>query len=216
MAEEILLSTAYFPPAEYMSLIARSSGVLIEREENYHKQTWRNRCIIMSANGPLPLVVPVLRGSFHKTAIKDLKIDYSKRWRELHLRGIASAYAAAPYFEYYIDLISGVVLKTHTFLLDLNNDALEAVCRAAGINVPLGCTDTFEPEGTRVNDYRYKITPKKPAMIPGYIYLPYTQVFNDNQGFVPGLSIIDMLLNNGPGTKALLLRSLEADNNFQP
>ena len=91
MAEELLLSTAYFPPASYFSLIARSTNVLIESEENYHKQTWRNRCIIMSANGPLPLVVPVLRGSFHKTAIKDLKIDYSKRWRELHLRGIASA-----------------------------------------------------------------------------------------------------------------------------
>jgi len=187
-------------------------GVLIEREENYHKQTWRNRCLVMSANGPLPLVVPVLRGSFHKTAIRDLRIDNSRRWKELHLRGIVSGYAAAPFFEFYFDLISAVLSKTHPFLLDLNSEALEAVCRATGIDVPVGYTDRYEPEGTRENDYRYRITPKKPSEIPGYRDLPYTQVFGEKQGFVPGLSIIDMLLNNGPGTRALLLRSLGADN----
>lgn len=212
MADELLLSTAYFPPAGYMSLIACSMGVRIEREENYHKQTWRNRCLVMSANGPLPLVVPVLRGSFHKTAIRDLRIDNSRRWKELHLRGIVSGYAAAPFFEFYFDLISAVLSKTHPFLLDLNSEALEAVCRATGIDVPVGYTDRYEPEGTRENDYRYRITPKKPSEIPGYRDLPYTQVFGEKQGFVPGLSIIDMLLNNGPGTRALLLRSLGADN----
>lgn len=212
MADELLLSTAYFPPAGYMSLIACSMGVLIEREENYHKQTWRNRCLVMSANGPLPLVVPVLRGSFHKTAIRDLRIDNSRRWKDLHLRGIVSGYAAAPFFEFHFDLISAVLSKTHPFLLDLNSEALEAVCRATGIDVPVGYTDRYEPEGTRENDYRYRITPKKPSEIPGYRDLPYTQVFGEKQGFVPGLSIIDMLLNNGPGTRALLLRSLGADN----
>ena len=78
--------------------------------------------------------------------------------------------------------------------------------------MPVGYTDRYEPEGTRENDYRYRITPKKPSEIPGYRDLPYTQVFGEKQGFVPGLSIIDMLLNNGPGTRALLLRSLGADN----
>ena len=212
MADELLLSTAYFPPAGYMALIARSKGVLIEREENYHKQTWRNRCIIMSANGPLPLIVPVLRGSFHKTAIRDLKIDNSRRWQELHLRGIVSGYAASPFFEFYFDVIYRVVSRRHTFLLDLNSEALEAVCRAIDIDVPVGYTDHFEPEGTRENDYRYLITPKKPSEIPGYRNLTYTQVFSDKSGFIAGLSIIDMLLNNGPGTRALLLRSLGADN----
>ena len=106
MGEEVLLSTAYFPPAEYFSLIAHSRKVMIESEENYLKQTYRNRCMILGANGPLALIVPVLRGSFHKTALRDLKIDNSRRWRELHLRGITSAYAAAPYFEYYYDIIS--------------------------------------------------------------------------------------------------------------
>ena len=91
MTEEVLLSTAYFPPAEYFSLIAKSRRVIIERCENYHRQTYRNRCIIMGVNGSLPLIVPVLRGSFHKTPIDGLKIDESKRWREQHLRSITSA-----------------------------------------------------------------------------------------------------------------------------
>ena len=212
MAEELLLSTAYFPPASYFSLIARSSEVLIEREENYHKQTWRNRCLVMGPNGPLPLVIPVLRGSFHKIPIRDLRIDNGRRWRDLHLRGITAAYAAAPFFEFYFDIISGVISKQHTWLLDLNSDALEAVCSATGITVQTGYTDHYEPEGTRGNDYRYSITPKKELVLPGYRDLPYTQVFGERHGFIPGLSIIDTLLNNGPGTRALLLRSLEADN----
>jgi len=212
MAEELLLSTAYFPPASYFSLIARSTKVFIESEENYHKQTWRNRCLIMGPNGPLPLVIPVLRGSFHKTAIRDLRIDNGRRWRELHLRGITAAYAAAPFFEFYIDIIAGVISKPHTYLLDLNNEGLEAVCTATGLTAQTCYTGCFEPEGSRENDYRYLITPKKELQIPGYRDLPYTQVFGERHGFIPGLSIIDMLLNNGPGTRALLLGSLEADN----
>lgn len=212
MADEILLSTAYFPPAEYMSLLVSGGKVLIEREENYHKQTWRNRCVIMGANGPLQLVVPVLKGSFHKTAIRDLKIDNGRRWRELHLRGIASAYAAAPFYEFYTDIISGVILRGHTFLLDLNNEALDAVCKAAGLTVAVSHTERFEPEGSRENDFRYSITPKRPSGLAGYRHVPYTQVFGDRQAFIPGLSILDMLFNNGPGTRALLLRSLGADN----
>ncbi len=225
MTEDILLSTAYFPPSEYFSLIVRSTRVLIEREENYHKQTWRNRCLIMGPNGPLPLVIPVLRGSFHKTAIRDLRIDNNRRWRELHLRGIYSAYAAAPFFEFYYDMISGVISKPHTFLLDLNSEALDAVCGAIGITAQTCYTDSYEPAGSRENDYRYTITPKKAqagrttevpgknsaSVAPVYKEIPYTQVFGERHGFMPGLSIIDMLLNNGPGTRALLLRSPEAD-----
>lgn len=212
MNEEILLSTAYFPPADYFSLVARSGRVLIEREENYHKQTYRNRCIIMTSGGPLPLVVPVLRGSFHKTAIRDLRIDNSRRWRDMHLRSITSAYASAPYFEFYFDLISGVISKPHVYLLDLNKEAFDAMCGAAGLTVQSGYTDHFKPEGNRGSDYRYTIAPKEPAGVPGYASVPYTQVFSERYGFIPGLSIIDILLNNGPGTRALLLKSLEADN----
>ncbi len=165
MAHEVLLSTAYFPPAEYFFLIAHSSKVLIEKWENYHKQTYRNRCLILGANGPLMLTVPVLRGSFHKTPLRDLKIDNSRRWRELHLRGITSAYATAPFYEFYFDAISTVIRKPFSFLIDLNAEALSAVTEAIGITTETAFTEEYLPEGTQVEDYRYRLSPKKPTQV---------------------------------------------------
>lgn len=212
MKEEVILSTAYFPPADYFSLIAGSRRVIIEKHENYHRQTYRNRCIIMGANGPLPLIVPVLRGSFHKTAISELRIDDSKRWRDLHLRGISSAYSAAPFFEFYYDIIRDVILGEHKFLIDLNTAALVAVCKATGLETQIDYSGKFEPEGNLEHDYRYSITPKRPSVVKGYSHIRYTQVFSDRHSFIPGLSIIDLLLNNGPGTRALMQGSPDADN----
>lgn len=212
MSGEVLLSTAYFPPAEYFSLVAGARKVIIEKHENYIKQTYRNRCVILGANGPLALIVPVMRGSFHKTALSDLKIDNARRWRELHLRGIRSAYAAAPFFEYYFDAISQVISRPFTFLLDLNTEALTAICKAAGLSTEISFSGEFIPAGIDKEDYRYSITPKSPSGIGVYSQIPYTQVFSDKFGFTGRLSIIDMLLNNGPGTGALLQRSLDTEN----
>ena len=208
MVNEVLLSSAYFPPAEYFFLIAHSKKVLIEKWENYHKQTYRNRCRIMGANGPLILTVPVLRGSFHKVPIKDLEIDNSRRWRELHLRGITSAYASAPFFEYYYDAISRVINKPFRFLLDLNTEALTSMKEAIGLTTGISFSSEFLAEGSTPGDYRYNISPKKTSAAEGFTDIQYTQVFSEKYGFVPGLSIIDVLLNNGPGTGALLLGSL--------
>lgn len=205
---DLLLSTAYFPPADYFSLMAINPRVIIERHENYHRQTYRNRCIISGANGPLTLVVPVLRGSFHKTAIKELRIDNSRRWRDVHQRGIESAYAQAPYFEYYYDLIKDVIIKPFDYLLDLNSAAIAAVCEATGISPEISFSEAFEPSAIHETDYRYSITPKKPSSVPGYREIHYTQVFSDRHGFQSRMSIIDTIFNKGPGTRALLLRSL--------
>ncbi len=212
MSGEVLLSTAYFPPAEYFSLIACARKVIIEKHENYIKQTYRNRCVIMGANGPLALIVPVMRGSFHKTALSDLKIDNGRRWRELHLRGIRSGYAAAPFFEYYYDAISQVISRPFTFLLDLNTEALIAVCEAMGLCVEISFSGDFIPAGIHKEDFRYSISPKKPSGVSSYSQIPYTQVFSDKFGFTRRLSIIDTLLNNGPGTGALLQGSLDTEN----
>ncbi|MFZ2287752.1 MAG: WbqC family protein [Bacteroidales bacterium] len=209
MGGEVLLSTAYFPPAEYFSLIAGTGKVIIEKYENYLKQTYRNRCMILGANGPLALIVPVLRGSFHKTSLSDLKIDNGRKWRELHLRGISSAYASAPFCEYYYDTISRVISRPFTYLLDLNTEALMTVCEALGLNAEIKLSEEFTPAGTHCRDYRYSIAPKSPVVVRGYSHIPYTQVFGDRYGFTERLSILDALLNNGPGTGALLQRSLD-------
>jgi hypothetical protein len=194
MQEDLLLSTAYFPPIGYFSLIRNAGIVFIEREENYIKQSYRNRLSILSANGVLTLSVPVMKGSLLKTKIKDITIDYSKRWQHNHLRAMASAYSRSPYFQFYSDSFEKIILGNYKFLLDLNDELLNRCLEIMKINKCFRHTSSYEAHTGKISDYRYSLTPKKPLNIP---YKPYIQVFN-NDGFVPGLSITDLLFNAGP------------------
>lgn len=191
----ILLSTAYMPPAGYFSLLSRADTAFIEKEENYTKQTYRNRCVILTANGVLTLTVPVMQGSFHKTAIKDCRIDYTKRWTQVHLRAISAAYRAAPYFDFYYDEIEKIISKQPVFLLDLNHALLAFLASAMKITVDIHYTAGFAPAQNAPGDYRYCITPKAAPFMPA---APYQQVFSDEQHFVANLSTIDLLFNTGP------------------
>jgi hypothetical protein len=197
MAEKYLLSTAYFPPVHYISMIYGTDIVYIEKEENYLKQTYRNRCIVLTANGPFALSVPVLSGKFLKTPVKDVKIDYSKRWQQVHLRALISSYKSSAYFDYYFEEIEKIILGKPVFLLDLNMLALEAVMRIAGISTPVEYTSGFEPPAGNNYDFRYSISPKKET--PGISSCKeYFQVFSNKFGFLPGLSILDLILSAGP------------------
>jgi hypothetical protein len=208
MPEEILISSAYFPPTVCFSLASATEKVVVEKWENYHKQTYRNRCIILGANGPILLIVPVVRGSFHKTAISELLVDDTLKWRTAHIRGIISAYAMAPYFEYYFDIIEDAINKKCRFLIDYNFYITEQICNCIGLSVPFVFSSEFTPLNSKKNDFRYSISPKIKDPVSGYSEKPFTQVFSDKFGFIPGLSIIDTLLNNGPGTLALIRESL--------
>jgi predicted component of viral defense system (DUF524 family) len=195
MAGTILVSTAYLPPIEYFSLLNKSAVALIEKEENYTKQTYRNRCYILSANGRQMLTVPILEGSFHKTAIKDIRIDYSKRWNQVHLRGISASYRSSSYFDFYYDDIERIILNNHKFLLDLNFELLSFLMSALKINTEIKHTTHFEPPENNKNDYRYLINPKNQQLNNS---MQYRQTFTFESGFVYGLSIIDLLFNMGP------------------
>ena len=194
MLEDLLLSTAYFPPIGYFSLIRNAGELFIEREENYIKQSYRNRFRILSSNGILTLSVPVIKGILLKTKIKDITIDYSKRWQQNHLRAITSAYSRSPYFQFYSDSFEKIILGNYKFLLDLNDELLFKCLEIMKINKCILHTSSFEAHTGKIYDYRYRLTPKKPLDIP---YKPYIQVFS-NQNFVTGLSIIDLLFNAGP------------------
>ncbi|MBA4322244.1 MAG: hypothetical protein C0408_05440 [Odoribacter sp.] len=197
MPEKYLFSSAYFPPVPYISLIYKADNVFVENEENYLKQTYRNRCLILSANGPSVLSVPVLSGSFRKTPVKDIKIDYSKRWQQVHLRALISSYKSSPFFEYYFEDIEKILLGNPKFLLELNMKALETVLQITGISTPVFYTKAFEPVSGNDYDFRYTISPKKE--IPGISSLKdYYQVFSYKFGFVPRLSILDLIFNVGP------------------
>jgi hypothetical protein len=197
MAGKFLLSTAFFPPIQYLSLITRADNVFFETEENYLKQTFRNRCLILTANGPSPMIVPVLMGRGIKTRVKDIRIDYSKRWQQIHIRALISSYKSSAYFEYYFENIEKVITGKPEFLLDLNSKSLETVMKITGISANIVYTRDFEPVSGKDYDFRYRISPKKEE--PGiYTVKEYYQVFSKKFGFVPGLSILDLIFNTGP------------------
>lgn len=195
IAGKILVSTAYLPPVEYFSLITKADEILIEREENYLKQTYRNRCYILSAHGPQLLSVPIYSGSLHKTPVKDIRIDYSKRWQQVHLRAMTASYNSSPYFEFYFEKIEKIILGNHNYLLDLNIELINSVIEILNLKKNISYTTKFEPIGDLKNDFRYKITPKKESP---FVVRKYFQVFNQDNSFIQGLSIVDLLFNTGP------------------
>jgi len=195
MAGKILVSTAYLPPVEYFSLISRADEVLIEREENYVKQSFRNRCYILSAHGPQLLSIPVYLGSLHKTQLRDIRIDYSKRWQQVHIGAITASYSASPYFQFYFEYIEEVISKKPAFLIDLNTDLTETILNMLKMKIQLRFTSEFETPAESPYDFRYRISPKNKS---GFLVKEYLQVFNNGNGFVHGLSIIDLVFNMGP------------------
>lgn len=195
MEKKILISTAYLPPIEYFSHISRADEIFVEKEENYLKQTYRNRCYILSAHGPQLLSVPVYLGSLHKTPVKEIRIDYSKRWQQVHLRAMTASYNASPYFEFYFENLERIISKNHEFLLDLNMALTESILEILKIKKRLSYTTYFKPTGDNPNDFRYKIIPKKESNVT---VIKYQQVFDNCGGFVPHLSIIDLIFNMGP------------------
>lgn len=194
MPGEILISTAYFPPAEYFSLIKNADSVLIELEENYVRQTYRNRCKILSSDGILSLTVPVMKGTQAKVPIKDIVIDYSKRWQQVHIRAITSAYGRSPFFQFYFGPIEKILLGNQKFLVDLNEELLNKCLEMLKIKKSILRTYCFKPVAGSDQDFRYRISPK---VISGYHCTPYIQVFGQ-EGFVAGLSVLDLIFNNGP------------------
>jgi hypothetical protein len=201
MTGKILVSTAYLPPVSCFSLISRADEVLIEKEENYIKQTYRNRCYILSANGIQILSVPVRLGSFHKTPLKDIRIDYSRRWQQVHLGALKAAYKSSPYYEYYFDDIEKIITANHDFLLDLNMELTLFILKSLKISTTVKFTSHFEPVTEDPADFRYILSPKNEFRME---YREYYQVFSSRFGFKPGLSIADLIFNAGPDASGFL------------
>lgn len=212
--QAVLLSTAYFPPVSYFAEIVNASRVWMEAEENFPKQTYRNRCIICEANGPMNLVVPVQRGPEVKIKTKDIKLAWDKNWMTVHKRAIESAYRNSPFYEYYIDYLQPFFEKKHTYLMEYNHDMLCTLLKLIHLSVSVEFTTRFEHSPENMRDLRYEITPKKE---PNNIHLPaYTQVFSEKFGFIPNLSILDLLFNVGPDSLAYLKRLTLFDHQANP
>lgn len=209
MDRKILLSTAYFGSIQYFTKFLLPGTIEIEYHENFIKQTYRNRCTIAGANGPLNLTVPVLRGSFHKTLIKELKIDYTKRWQDVHWRAIESGYRSAPFFDYYEEEIKPFIVKRTKFLIDFNNELTNTILDILGIETPIVNTETYNRIDVMDNvmDYRESIRPKRNIPDKDFQPYPYHQVFEEKTGFIENLSILDLIFNSGPESINILNKS---------
>lgn len=197
----ILISTAYFGPINYYANIHAAKDIFIEGFEHFPKQTYRNRCLIYGANGPLSLSVPVSKGNVLKVYTNEIKIDYSFAWQKNHLRAIESAYRCAPYYQYYIDELVPFFDTLYEFLFDFNIDILIKTCNLLGLHANIKTTDSFQKIAPAdVIDLRYTLHPKtnKDSYERISPCLAYRQVFEPKFGFIENLSILDLLFNTGP------------------
>lgn len=196
------IETHYLPSLEYMSLLLQHPSLLFEVEENFPKQTYRNRCLILGANGVERLTVPVIHISGQKTKTKDIKIDYSQNWVKQHQGAFQAAYGNAPYFEYFKPYLDQIFAKKRFFLVDLNIDLLSFVYRI--IDVPLVYEKTQEfVVNVETSEYDQISAKKDWATRSFYQNRSYRQCFGTE--FVPNLSIVDLLMNHGKESLTILI-----------
>lgn len=200
----LILSTAYLPTISYLTMLANADNVFIETHENYIKQSYRNRCEIYGANGKLPLSVPIKKINSTKSNIRDILIDYSTSWQRLHWISIESAYRSSPFFEFYMDDFIGYYNKKFKFLFDFNMELITVILKALELDNNIKLTKEFIPDyNNETTDLRSIIHPKKKAD-KQYPSESYIQVFIDKHGFIPNLSIIDLIFNEGPNAISFL------------
>ncbi|WP_439880147.1 WbqC family protein [Pontibacter sp. MBLB2868] len=192
----------YNPPVQYFWHALRTDGILVEQHENYVKQSYRNRCHVLTAQGVAPLSVPVLRGnSKDKTPVTEIEIDYTQKWHKVHWRTIQAAYGRAPYFEFYSDYVREVYERQPKYLFELNIDLLRLYLKLLKLNRTLNFTESYQKTAPgNVLDLRNRIHPK--IYHDNLHVKPYTQVFGKQ--FAPELSIIDLLFTQGPASLSYL------------
>lgn len=199
-----LLSTTYFGPVQWYQKLYRNEAVEIEQWESFLKQTYRNRCLIATTQGIQALTVPIERGT--SQLIRDIRISDHGNWRHLHWNAFVSAYGESPFFEYYQDDIRPFFENRWDYLFDFNEAIREKMCELLDIQPKVSFTDSWviisedsdSSENSDYSDFREAINPKHPQPDPDFEPKPYYQVYQQKHGFLPNLSILDLLFNMGP------------------
>jgi hypothetical protein len=198
-----LIELHYLPSIAYFSVLLRHDAVVLEAHEHFVKQSFRNRCTILTANGVQNLVVP-LTEKHGKVTIKGIRIDYSQKWLNNHWRAITSAYRNAPFFEHYADDLHDILFRQPPFLYDLNRELLTICLTWLRGNIPVLETSGYEKTAEQgVTDFRNTLIAKKPETLDKYYTpVPYTQVFG--KAFVKNLSFIDLIFCLGPEARKVV------------
>ena len=190
----ILLHPAYFAPISHYVYLVKANAIVFENEDNYQKQTYRNRTYIYGANGTLLLNIPILHlGKGNHQKYKDLQIENSFQWQKHHWKSLESAYRSSPFFEFYEDDLRPLFFTKQKFLLDFNYSCFEIVCDCLQLDLNYTKTEEYFRNPEQI-DLRHTINAKKPD---SHTFDRYAQVFEDKEGFINNLSILDLLFNEG-------------------
>lgn len=206
----VLLTSAYLAPVQYYTKLYACDRVLEERCDHYVKQTYRNRCVIAGPAGPQALTIPVEHTGAGKTAMRDVRISDHGNWRHLHWHALLSAYNESPFFEYYADDIRPFFERHYNFLYDFNMEICHKMCELLDFSPDIRLTEEYTRGTTTgtpadgcgnanaLTDFRDIISHKHPQEDPDFRPRRYYQVYERKHGFIPNLSILDLLFNMGP------------------
>jgi len=213
MKQSILLSSAYLAPIQYYTkLISENFDILIDPYEHYIKQSYRNRCCILTANGVQTLSIPVESANGFKIAMKDVRIAEHGNWQHLHWNALISAYNSTPFFEYYKDDFYPFYHKKYSFLFDFNEELRALICDKIDIDSFLTNYTTEYCNSEDYKDLRTKISPKIKEgefIDNNFNKIPYYQAFPDRFDFIENLSIVDLLFNMGSESLLILNNSIK-------
>lgn len=208
----VLVETQYLPSIAFFSSLSGARTLLIERHENFVKQSYRNRCQLVDSTGRRDLIIPVVHDS-GKTPIAEVRIDHSQKWVNNHWRSIRSAYGKAPFFEYYADDLHDILYSKTPLLYDLNMRLLSMCLKALRFETPVTETVSYSKTvGNDVLDLRNALDVKNRVSMDGiFTPVPYAQVFGST--FVENASIIDLIFCVGPEAARTVRDSRSAEMN---
>ncbi|MGM9693898.1 MAG: WbqC family protein [Alloprevotella sp.] len=205
----IILSTAYLAPVHYYARLYAAREAVVDVHEHYVKQTYRNRCCIATPQGPLALTVPVVRNKDGRGSISEVEVSSHGNWRHLHWNALVSAYESSPFFEYYADDFKRVLDTDFRLLTDLNRAFHELIVELLALDCRVRESTAYQIAALGDLDLREVISPKAPSDADAaFRPAPYYQVFAARTGFLPNLSIADLLFNMGPESRLVLRNSL--------
>lgn len=193
-----LLHPTYFPSISHFAALIQAEKIMFEVEDNFQKQTNRNRTYIYSPNGIQLLNIPIKHSKLNRQKTKEIKIENDFDWQKQHFKSLESAYRSSPFFEYFEDDIRPVFEKKQHFLLDLNFETLEVISKCLRMKFNFETTTEFfhETDPSKFLDFRFLTNGKKDSSV----FEPYPQVFDDKHGFINNLSVLDLLFNEGKFT----------------
>lgn len=189
----ILIHPSYFPSISTFVAIAQSDLVTFEMDDNFQKQTNRNRMYIYSPNGIQLLNIPIKHSKTAHQKTKEVKLETAFDWQKQHFKSLEAAYRTSPFFEYFEDDILPIFQKKHTFLMDLNIETMVIVSKCLGLKFDYNETDEYFHIVTDKIDLRNLVNGKKDTSV----FEPFTQVFGEKHGYLNNLSILDLLFNEG-------------------